>query len=162
MSDKEFEELTEKIQELDRARRELAQALDASRLGSQEGDRWPRALPQQRRIDRRPFLLGVAAVMLAAAFMTWEWTAAPEASPKKTSSVATASVATASVTKPVVEPVVPPAPEQVAAAAPVSTPPCRIGGKRWTVSTYSAPTLSAISLRKRSVVSIMYSESFEP
>ena len=93
MSDREFDELTEKIQELDRARRELAQALDASRKASAEGDLWPRPLERRQRIDRRPFLLCVTAIMLAAAFMTRQWTAAPEAAPQEPVTLAPLSVA---------------------------------------------------------------------
>ena len=121
MSDREYEELTQKIQELDRARRELAQALDASRLGSMEGDRWPRVLPQKRNIDRRPFLLGVTAVMLAAVFMTWEWTAAPEAAPQKTASSVIADAAPPAIARPAASPPapVPEVPALAAAAQPL-------------------------------------------
>ena len=93
MTDKPFDDLAEKIQELDRARRELAQALDVSRIGAVEGDRWPRSLNRERRIDRRPFLLFVAAVVLAAAVMARQWTAAPEAAPPSPASIALAPMA---------------------------------------------------------------------
>jgi hypothetical protein len=95
VSDREFDELTERIQELDRARRELAQALDASRISAVEGDRWPRPLDRPRRIDRRPFLLCVSAVVVAAAFMTRQWTAAPEAAPQESAALSPLSVAPA-------------------------------------------------------------------
>ena len=95
MSDKQFDELTERIQELDRARRELAQALDASRIAAIEGDRWPRPMDRPRRIDRKPFLLCVSAVAIAAAFLTRQWTAAPEAAPKASVTLAPLTVAPA-------------------------------------------------------------------
>ena len=95
MTDRQFDELTERIQELDRARRELAQALDASRIAAAEGDRWPRPLERPRRVDRRPFLLCVSAVVIAAAFMTRQWTAAPEAAPQEPVTLSPLSVAPA-------------------------------------------------------------------
>jgi hypothetical protein len=116
VTDRPFDDLTEKIQELDRARRELAQALDASRIGAVEGDRWPRTVNRERRIDRRPFLLCVAAIVLAAAFMTRQWMATPEAAPPSSASitlapmaatpVATASSSTQAATAPAPTPLV--------------------------------------------------------
>jgi hypothetical protein len=117
VTDRQFDELTERIQELDRARRELAQALDASRIAAVEGDRWPTPLERPRRIDRRPFLIGVSAVLIAGAFMTRQWTAAPEAAPQEPVTLAPLSVAPA---LPAAAPT-PPSPQAVAstpAAAP--------------------------------------------
>ena len=95
MTDTRFDDLAERIQELDRARRELAQALDASRIAAVEGDRWPRPLDRPRRFDRRPFLLFASALVIAAAFMTRQWTAAPEAAPQESAALAPVSVSPA-------------------------------------------------------------------
>ena len=128
MTDRPFDDLTSKIQELDRARRELAQALDVSRIGAVEGDRWPRSVNRERRIDRRPFLLCVAAIVLAAAFMTRQWMATPEAAPPSAASItlapmAATPVATApSSTQAATAPAPTPAPEAVAPGNVAPTP----------------------------------------
>ncbi len=89
MTQGDFDDLTDQIQDLDRARRELAQSLDASRIASVQSEHWPRPLTRRRRIGR-PLLLGTAVVTLA--LITRQWAAVPEVAPQN-QSAATAPVA---------------------------------------------------------------------
>jgi hypothetical protein len=81
----DFDDLADQIQDLDRARRELAQSLDASRIASVESEHWPRPLTRRRRIGG-PLLLGAAVVVLA--LITRQWAVGPEVAPRGQSAVA--------------------------------------------------------------------------